>query len=152
MLSNWTTDYMGQGPLVKQMVSQLITQFSTFPLAWRFVTVLARPPPFFTILNHTNPVETLLFFFFKIPFNISLPFTLKYSKWSLFFGCLHPNLVCIFLLPRMCHMPYVSYHPWFDQLSNISWGVQFTKLLIMRFLHYLVTISLLGPDIFLSTL
>ena len=39
----------------------------------------------------------------------------------------------------------------FDKPNNIWPGIQISKLLIMRFLHFPVTLSPLGPNILLST-
>jgi hypothetical protein len=51
---------------------------------------------------------------------------------------------------RYIHSP--SQSSWFDHLKNIWWEVQIIKLLSCTFLHSLVTSTLLGPNIFLSTL
>jgi hypothetical protein len=52
----------------------------------------------------------------------------------------------------MCYMPHPSHSSPFNYPTNTGRGVQIIKLLIMRFSPFPVTSSLLGPNIFLSTL
>jgi len=81
-------------------------------------------------------------------------FTLLSSRFLLSFRTPSPppSKPCMHLssLPYV-YMPCPSYSAWIDQLNNIWWLVQITKLLFSC-LHSPVTSSLLGPNIFLSTL
>ena len=55
----------------------------------------------------------------------------------------------------MCHMLHPSQSSWFDHPNNILYSVQMMKLLNVQSSPvpcYLITSSLLGPNIFLSTL
>jgi len=74
------------------------------------------------------PVHVLQSRFFKVYFSIILPFTPKYSKWSL-----HQVFLLIlkihFVLPHTCHMPRPSYYAWFYRPKYIWLGVLATKLL-----------------------
>ena len=54
-------------------------------------------------------------------------------------------------LPHACHMPRPSHYSVFDHQNNIPWVVQTTKLTASCLLHFPVTSSLLGPNIFPST-
>jgi hypothetical protein len=55
-------------------------------------------------------------------------------------------------LPHSCYMSRSSNPPRLNY-SNYAWGrVQITKLLVVQFLHYLVTSTFLDPNILLSTL
>jgi hypothetical protein len=53
------------------------------------------------------------------------------SKLSLTYRLLHQNLVCISLLPHMCHITSLSHRPWFHQF-NTWWGTQIMKLPFMQ--------------------
>jgi len=61
----------------------------------------------------------------------------------------HQNAVCISLLSCLCHMPCLSYSPWFDKPKNVCWAVQTLKLL-MQFFQPPPTSSLLGQNIFVT--
>jgi len=100
-----------------------------------------------------RPVHNLPPYFPNIHFNIIFPSMSTSSERSLPFRFSNQNIACIsHLSPHSCYMLSPSNPPWCDNLSNISWNVQVTKLLIMRLPHPPATSSFLGPNIFLSTL
>ena len=55
----------------------------------------SQQPLFFLKLNHLNQVYYLLFYLFKINFNITLPSKPRSPKWSVSFIFLHRNPACI---------------------------------------------------------
>jgi len=62
------------------------------------------------ILGQTNSVHALPLYFFKIHFNIILPYTPKSSKSSPSLRHSHPYPVCISPLPHTCYMPVHVIH------------------------------------------
>jgi hypothetical protein len=52
-----------------------------------------------------------------------------------------------FTSPHTCYVPRLSHSPSFDHSSNVWWGVQIMKFLVMKCYHSLVTSFLLGPNI-----
>jgi hypothetical protein len=56
----------------------------------------------------------------NISFNIALPSTPRFSKWSLSFMFPHWNAVCICFLSNMCCMPRPSHSPWFELPNKLS--------------------------------
>jgi hypothetical protein len=52
--------------------------------------------------------------------NIIDPLASWFSCWSPSFWLFHKSLICLSVLPHMCCMPRLSYHPWLD-LPNYSW-------------------------------
>ena len=91
--------------------------------------------------------------FLKIHFNISLPYTPRSSKWSLSLKSPHQNAVCNSPVPHMCHMTCPSHSSSFDHPNNIWWGSTDHKA--PRYVFFSTTpisLSLLGPNIFFSTL
>ena len=109
------------------------------------------PPPV-PILSQHDPVHALTSNFLKIYLNIILPSAPGSPKWSLSLRFPRQNPVQTSVLPQTCYMPRPSHLFLFDQQKSFGWGVQIIKLLFMHFLHSLVTSSLLGPNILLSTL
>jgi len=104
------------------------------------------------ILSQINPLHTLPSYFFKIHFNIICPFMHRSSKLSLSFSFVHQNPTCKSLLLHTCHMSCLTYHPRFYHPKNMYWAVQIVQLLNMQVSPALSTFSLLGPNMFLSTL
>jgi hypothetical protein len=74
------------------------------------------------------------------------------SKWSPSLRFPHKNPVCTFTLPHTCYMPRSSRSSEFDHPNNIWWAVEIIKLIIMYFLQFPLSSSLLGPYILLSTI
>jgi len=89
--------------------------------------------------------------FLKIHLNIILPSTPGSPKWSVI-RFPHQNPLYASPFPHARYMPrpshsFIFYHP-----NNIGWGVQSLTFSLCSFLHFLVTSSLLGPNILLNTI
>ena len=65
---------------------------------------LHNSPPFFLILNHTNPIHALPFYIFKIHFNIILLYSPSLSR-GLRLQISPPNSSMHLSFPHMYHMP-----------------------------------------------
>jgi len=85
-------------------------------------------------------------YFFKIHFNIILPFMPSCPKWYLLLRFTNPNFVCIFI-SYMCHM-----FP--DLITLIIFGEAYKlwNSSSCNFLHHPVPSSLLGPNVLPGTL
>jgi hypothetical protein len=70
------------------------------------------PVPF---LSQINPVHIIRTDFFKIHFNISLPFTCRSSKWSLPLIFPHQNSLRTSPFTHTCHKPGSSHCSKFDK-------------------------------------
>jgi len=88
----------------------------------------------------------------KIQLHIIIAFTFGSSKWSFTLRFPHQHPSCTSPLPHSCYMRSPS-HSRFYHTKNI-YGEEFKSLSSpsCSFLHSLVTWSLLGPHILLSTL
>jgi hypothetical protein len=91
-------------------------------------------------------------YFLKIHLNVILSCTHGSSKWSLSFRFPHQNPAYTSPLIHMCYMP-----AHFILLDLITWtvlGEKYRSLSpsLYSFLHSSLTTSILGPNIFLSTL
>ena len=90
--------------------------------------------------------------FLKINFHIIQPSTPGSSKWSLSVKFPHQNPACTSPLPCTCYVPrpLILLH----LITQIMFGEEYRSLsyLLCSFPHSLVTSSLLGPNIILSTL
>jgi hypothetical protein len=65
----------------------------------------------------------------------------------------HQNPVCTPLFPHTCYILRPSHSSPFDYPNNIWWWVQVIKFIsLCSLLHSHVALSLLGPNILLSTL
>jgi hypothetical protein len=109
------------------------------------------PPPV-SILSQPNPVHTPTSHLLKIHLNIILPSTPGSPQWPLSLRFPHQNPINASPIPHPRYMPRPSHCSRFYHPHNIGWGVQITKLLIMRFSLlpcYLVTLS---PNFLLNTL
>ena len=82
------------------------------------------------VLGQINPVYTLPNYLLKKHFNIIFPSMARSPKWSL--SLMFP-LLCISLLPHMCHMPCLSHSIWLHHPHNTWCRVQIIKLFIMKF-------------------
>jgi hypothetical protein len=114
--------------------------------------IVSKSPPLVPILSHINPVHNFPSCFSKIHFNIIHTSTPISSKWSLPFGFSDQNFAYIFHTSHSCYFPRTPHPSWFNDSSSIRCSVQVMKLLICNFSLPPVTISLLVPDILLSTL
>jgi hypothetical protein len=128
---------------------QLIKKFPTFYRTW-FITHLQEPVTA-CILSQINPVHIFSSCALKSHFNIILPPMPGYSKWSLSHRFSHQNPGCTFP-PHICSISCLSHSSWFHHPSNVWWGIQITKLIIIQFSVLPVTFSLSGANIFISTL
>lgn len=76
-------------------------------------------PPLVCTLSHMNQVNILLSNFLNINFSIILPCVPLSSMWSLSVCSPYQNLVCISVLPHMCHVSYPSQPPWFYHCDTV---------------------------------
>jgi hypothetical protein len=88
---------------------------------WRFISAFTS-----AILSHSNSVYAFSLKFLKINFNIILISTSRSPKNTPYLGSHHQNPVCTSLLPYALY-----YRSWFDHPSDIWWGIQNIKLLVM---------------------
>jgi len=98
----------------------------------------------------SSPYPT--FYFLKIHLNIILPTMLGLPRGLFFLGFPHQNPVYASALPHTYYMPCPCNSSRFYHPNNIGRGVQIISTSLWGFLHSLVTLSILGPNIPLNTL
>jgi len=98
--------------------------------------------------SQTNAVYAFPSNLLKNHINIILLSMARSWKWSLSLRFPHQNPSP---LPHTCYIARPSHSFWFDNRSNIWWGVQIFKSLLCSLLHSPVTSYRLGPNIFFST-
>lgn len=127
------------------MVPRLVKKFTAFYGTWRFVPCSQEPTscPYPAYDPSHHPVSTIC--------NTVLPSMTRSSKWSLFLRFPHQTLYVFIFLCRMCHMLCQSHSLWFDQPKIFGEEFKLWSTSLHKFLLPLVTSSLLGPKIFLST-
>ena len=90
-----------------------------------------RSPPSVPILRQINPVHAPPSHFLQMNFNIILPSSSEFSKWCPSLKSSHQKPVCTsspsqYVLHALPIAFFLCDHP-----SNIWWGVQTSKLLVM---------------------
>ena len=107
--------------------------------------------PLFLIQSQMNPVHDPSFYFLKIYFDSILPFTPRPSKWPLSFRFPHqtPYAPLLFAIRATCP----AYPIIFYLITRMIFGEHYTSLNFKLFspLDFPITLSLVGPNIFLST-
>ena len=89
-------------------------------------------PPLVPLLRQISSVHALPTEFFKIHFNIILPFMPRSFTLSLSLRFAHRNLYApLFSLPYVLHSPPIS-SSWVYHSNNIWWGEQLMQLLVMK--------------------
>jgi len=72
---------------------------------------------------HSLPTD-----FLKLHFNIILPSTPRFSKWSPSLRLSEHNILCTYSLPHACHMACPFNYSWFNHLDNVWIKVRITQL------------------------
>jgi hypothetical protein len=103
-------------------------------------------------LSQLNPVHMPTSHLLKIHRNITFPSTLGSSKCSPSLRFPYQNPVYISPLSHTCYMSRPSHSCRFDKSKNSGEEYRSLSSSLYSFLHSPVTLSLLGPNILLSTL
>ena len=69
--------------------------------------------------------STLQLYFLQIRFNIVLPATPSFCKWSLSITSHQQIPLCTSCMSHTCHMPRPSHSSWFNDPNNIGWGANY---------------------------
>jgi hypothetical protein len=88
----------------------------------------------FLLVPALCPVDVLIFYVFKIHFNITLPFTLRFQKWSLLFRFSEWTSLCISRRTYACYIIRQPY-PDFCEICK-SWSTS-----LRSFVHLLLLLS-----------
>ena len=81
---------------------KIVKKFPEVYVTHSFITAIASAHPTAPILNQKSQAHASLYHFFKINFNIILPFTLKSSEWSLSIWSPHQHTICSSPLTHTC--------------------------------------------------
>ena len=113
---------------------------------------LYKCPPPVPIVSQIIQLHATISHFLKIHLNNILPSTTGSSNWSLTLRHLHENPVYTSSLLHTCYKPRPPH--FLDFITRTVLGVPYRSLSfsLCSFLHLIVTLSLLGPNILVSTL
>ena len=104
------------------------------------------------ILRYRNSGHDAPHHFLMIHFNFILPYTPKFPKCTSSLGSGHQIPVCTSPNPYSCHMFRPCYLSWLEYPKNLLMIAIYKFSRFVFFSNLIVTSSLLGPNIFLSTL
>jgi len=77
---------------------------------------------------YSDPRHFLPTDFLKLHFNIILPPTPRFSKWSPSLRLPERNILCTYYLPHTCHIPWPSNYSWFNYSDNVWLEVRIKQL------------------------
>lgn len=132
---------------MKLIIAQLAKKFYVFYGSWSFIIDFTRAQKLKPNLHQLKPVHTLTTYIFYILFNIILPFTASSPKYIFSSGFPTKDFMHLHLSDawyRACLLIFL-----FGYLIML---VEKHNIWLQKFLHPHVAISLLRPNIPLSTL